>query len=85
MIKRAYLGSTLVYQYNSYEPDTVLCDINNGASASVIFKKVFIMFEDKVPAVAAAEMVTSATDKAAAREQVLKDISTLRETWAQFL
>lgn len=28
-----------VYQYNSYEPDTVLCDINNGASASVIFKK----------------------------------------------
>lgn len=28
-----------VYQYNSYEPNTVLCDINNGASASVIFKK----------------------------------------------
>ena len=28
-----------VYQYNSYEPDTVLCNINNGASASVVFKK----------------------------------------------
>ena len=39
MIKRAYLGSTLVYQYNSYEPNAVLCNINNGASASVVFKK----------------------------------------------
>lgn len=28
-----------VYQYNSYEPDTVLCNISNGASSSVEFRK----------------------------------------------
>lgn len=28
-----------VYQYNSYEPDTVLCNISNGESSSVEFKK----------------------------------------------
>lgn len=28
-----------VYQYNSYEPNTVLCNISNGASSSVEFRK----------------------------------------------
>lgn len=38
-IKRIYKGSQLVYQFESYEPESTLVNITNGQSATVTLKK----------------------------------------------
>lgn len=38
-IKRIYKGSQLVYQYESYDPDAVVVELNNGQSSTITLKK----------------------------------------------